>query len=89
MPALFGKKKKQEALLNNLENEFIKIQQTYHLAPGDFPNPARFKQNLVHYDFDKFRPYREEVINMAEQVTAVFALKMFHTRPKSSDLTLL
>jgi hypothetical protein len=68
MPAMFGKKKKQEALLANLEAEFIKIQQTYHLAPGDFPNAARFKQSLVHYEFDKFRPYREEIINMAEQV---------------------
>lgn len=75
MPSLFGKKKKQEALLANLEGEFLKIQQTYHLAPGDFPNAARFKQSLAHYDFDKFRPYREEVIMLAEQASCSYLIK--------------
>jgi hypothetical protein len=68
MPALFGKKKKQEALLANLEGEFLKIQHMHHMAAGDFPNPNRFKQSLAHYDFDKFKPYREDIIMMAEQV---------------------
>ncbi|KAI8576700.1 hypothetical protein K450DRAFT_255725 [Umbelopsis ramanniana AG] len=85
MPALFGKKKKQEALLANLEGEFIKIQQTYHLAPGDFPNPARFKQSLIHYDFDKFRPYREEVINMAEQALSKDLPKVMSMFPHTAQ----
>ncbi|KAI8996791.1 P-loop containing nucleoside triphosphate hydrolase protein [Pilobolus umbonatus] len=62
MPAMFGKKKKQEALLNNLAAEFVKIQQRHHLAPGDFPNPERFKLNLAHYDMDKFKSLKDELI---------------------------
>ncbi|CAO3638853.1 unnamed protein product [Mucor fragilis] len=67
MPAMFGKKKKQEALLNNLAAEFVKIQQRNHLPAGDFPNPERFKQNLAHYDMDKFKSLKEELIERVDE----------------------
>ncbi|KAJ2964784.1 hypothetical protein NQZ79_g327 [Umbelopsis isabellina] len=85
MPALFGKKKKQEALLANLEGEFIKIQHLHHMAAGDFPNPQRFKQSLAHYDFDKFKPYREEVIMMAEQALSKDLPKVMAMFPNSAQ----
>lgn len=65
---MFGKKKKQEALLNNLDQEFLKIQQRHHLPPGDFPNPAKFKQNLALYDMDKFKSLKEDLLDRADEV---------------------
>ncbi|KAG1472114.1 hypothetical protein G6F56_001731 [Rhizopus delemar] len=62
IPSMFGKKKKQEALLNNLGAEFVKIQQKYHLPAGDFPNPERFKQNLAQYDMDKLKTLKEDSV---------------------------
>ncbi|KAI8351768.1 P-loop containing nucleoside triphosphate hydrolase protein [Choanephora cucurbitarum] len=67
MPSMFGKKKKQEALLKNLGAEFGKIQQRYHLPAGDFPNPERFKQNLALYDMDKFKSLKEDLIERVDE----------------------
>ncbi|KAI8138454.1 P-loop containing nucleoside triphosphate hydrolase protein [Fennellomyces sp. T-0311] len=71
MPSMFGKKKKQEALLNNLDQEFIKIQQRYHLPAGDFPNPAKFRQNLALYDMDKFKSLKEDLLDKADEALSV------------------
>jgi GTPase SAR1 family protein len=68
MPALFGKKKKQEALLENLDQEFLKIQQRYHIPAGDLPNVDIFRQALSAYDFDKFKPMREELLLKVDEV---------------------
>ncbi|KAI9474280.1 MAG: P-loop containing nucleoside triphosphate hydrolase protein [Benjaminiella poitrasii] len=67
MPAMFGKKKKQETLLKNLAGEFSKIQQKYHLPAGDFPNPDRFRQNLTLYDMDKFKSLKDDVIERVDE----------------------
>ncbi|KAG2222551.1 hypothetical protein INT45_002682 [Circinella minor] len=67
MPSMFGKKKKQEALLANLEQEFVKIQQRYHLPAGDFPNPDKFRQNLALYDMDKFKSLKEDLLDKADE----------------------
>ncbi|KAI8637864.1 P-loop containing nucleoside triphosphate hydrolase protein [Parasitella parasitica] len=67
MPAMFGKKKKQEALLNNLAAEFVKIQQQHHLPAGDFPNPERFKQNLALYDMDKFKSLKDDLMSGVDE----------------------
>ncbi|KAI9018790.1 P-loop containing nucleoside triphosphate hydrolase protein [Phycomyces nitens] len=71
MPSMFGKKKKKEALLNNLETEFIKIQQRYHLPAGDFPNPEKFKQSLALYDIDKFKTIKEDLLEKVDEALAV------------------
>ncbi|KAI8881947.1 hypothetical protein K501DRAFT_324204 [Backusella circina FSU 941] len=70
MPAMFGKKKKQGALLNHLDQEFAKIQQKYHLPAGDFPNPERFRQNLTTYDLDKFKSLKEDLIEKVDEATS-------------------
>ncbi|CAO3699323.1 unnamed protein product [Rhizopus stolonifer] len=70
MPSMFGKKKKQEALLNHLGDEFAKIQQKYHLPVGDFPNPERFKQSLAHYDMDKFKTLKEDLVEKVDEALA-------------------
>lgn len=78
MPSMFGKKKKQEALLNNLEQEFAKIQQRYHLPAGDFPNPAKFRQNLALYDMDKFKSLKEDLLEKADEVTEFLLSSKYH-----------
>ncbi|CAO3589462.1 unnamed protein product [Absidia cylindrospora] len=67
MPAMFGKKKKQEALLANLDQEFLKIQQRHHIPAGDFPNVDRFRQALALYDMDKFKPMKEDLLNKVDE----------------------
>lgn len=68
---MFGKKKKQEALLKNLDQVFIKIQNKHHLPAGDFPNPEKFKQNLALYDMDKFKSLKEDLIARVDDALAV------------------
>lgn len=68
---MFGKKKKQEKLLDNLGQEFVKIQNKYHLPAGDFPNPERFKQNLALYDMDKFKSLKEDLIKNVDDALSV------------------
>lgn len=69
MPSLFGKKKKQEDLLENLDQEFLKLQQRYQIPAGDFPNVDIFRQALSAYDFDKFKPMREELLLKVDEVS--------------------
>ncbi|KAI8988890.1 P-loop containing nucleoside triphosphate hydrolase protein [Pilobolus umbonatus] len=71
MPSMFGKKKKQGILLSHLDQEFIKIQNKYHLPPGDFPNPDKFRQNLALYDMDKFKSLKEELLANVDAALSV------------------
>ena len=71
MPALYGKKDKQQKLLNNLGEEFMKLQREKHLPPGDFPDPARYKSILSCFDLSKFNKiekkhmkYLDDAINV-------------------------
>ncbi|URE03819.1 Dynamin family [Musa troglodytarum] len=52
MPSMLGKAKAQQRLINNLENEFAKVQRDYHLPPGDFPDVQHFKEVLSGYNID-------------------------------------
>ncbi|KAI8053696.1 P-loop containing nucleoside triphosphate hydrolase protein [Gilbertella persicaria] len=81
MPSMFGKKKKRENILKNLDQEFIKIQNKYHLPAGDFPNPEKFKQNLALYDMDKFKNLKEELLEKVDQALAVDLPKIMSRFP--------
>ena len=49
MPSLFGKSSKQASLIENLDQEFLKIQKQHRIAIGDFPDIEKFRSNLrVH-----------------------------------------
>lgn len=69
MPAVFGKQSKQNELINNLDQEFVKIRQRYQLAPGDFPNVEKFKQGLGLYKFDKFNSLKPNILERADDVS--------------------
>lgn len=57
---LLGKEKRQRELLNNLVDEFKKVQVAHNLPAGDFPNVAKFreiisKHEVTHFSlFDQF-----------------------------------
>ena len=46
MPALMGKEKKQQQLINDLPNVFRTILKKYNLAPGDFPVRHQSVENV-------------------------------------------
>ncbi|KAH0926791.1 hypothetical protein HID58_019047 [Brassica napus] len=54
MPAIMGKAKAQQKLMDNLEDVFGKVQREHHLPKGDFPNVDQFREVLSGYNFDKF-----------------------------------
>lgn len=84
MPSMFGKKKKQEKLLQHLDQEFIKIQNKYHLPAGDFPNPEKFRQNLALYDMDKFKNIKEDLLERVDEALAVDLPKLMSQFPTSN-----
>ncbi|XP_060186375.1 EH domain-containing protein 1-like isoform X2 [Lycium barbarum] len=59
MPALMGKSKTQQKLIQNLDTVFEKVQKEFRLPAGDFPSVDHFREVLSHYsinDFEKLKP---------------------------------
>lgn len=54
MPTLFGRASKQVKLLENISNEFTKIQQEHCISSGDFPDIEGFVQVLKGVDLCNF-----------------------------------
>lgn len=70
MPAVFGKDKKKEQLLNKLSDVYMKIQKEHNISPGDFPPVLKFKEQLRKYDFSKFNPLRTKLIESLDRMLA-------------------
>ncbi|XP_065862451.1 EH domain-containing protein 1 [Euphorbia lathyris] len=68
MPAMMGKSKAQQRLLDNLETEFGKVQREYHLPPGDFPNVDQFREVLSGYNIDKFEKLKSKMIQAVDDM---------------------
>ncbi|SAL96776.1 hypothetical protein [Absidia glauca] len=85
MPALFGKKSKQEALIANLDQEFLKLQQRYHIPAGDLPNVDVFRQALSAYNFDKFKPMREDLLLKVDEALNTDLPGLISTMPVVHD----
>ncbi|XP_004293342.1 PREDICTED: EH domain-containing protein 1-like [Fragaria vesca subsp. vesca] len=68
MPAMMGKSKTQKRLLENLEEEFAKVQREYHLPPGDFPNVEQFREVLSNYNIDKFEKVKPKMIQAVDDM---------------------
>ncbi|KAK8689286.1 hypothetical protein V6N13_088008 [Hibiscus sabdariffa] len=62
MPTFFGKASTQQRLIDNLEEEFVKVQRDHHLPLGDFPNVENFKEILRGYSFDRFDKLKPKMI---------------------------
>ncbi|KAK3199821.1 hypothetical protein Dsin_023236 [Dipteronia sinensis] len=68
MPAMIGKAKTQQRLIDNLADEFGKVQREHHLPPGDFPNVEQFKEVLSGYNFDKFEKIKPKMIQSVDDM---------------------
>ncbi|KAL3820781.1 hypothetical protein ACJIZ3_006686 [Penstemon smallii] len=70
MPALYGKAKAQQKLIENLDNVFVKIQREFHLPAGDFPNLDSFKDVLSRYNIDDFEKLKPKMIQAVDDMLA-------------------
>jgi len=68
MPAMFGKDKKQAALLQNIEDVFLKVHRANHLPVGDFPDVAKFRASLSAHDISKFPKFNKELVEAMDLV---------------------
>ncbi|XP_008449138.2 EH domain-containing protein 1 [Cucumis melo] len=68
MPAMIGKAKTQQRLIDNLADEFGKVQREYHLPAGDFPNVEQFRETLGGYNFDKFEKLKPKMIQSVDDM---------------------
>ncbi|OAY77081.1 EH domain-containing protein 1 [Ananas comosus] len=68
MPAMMGKAKAQQRLIDNLEDEFAKVQREYHLPAGDFPNVDHFREVLGGYNIDKFEKLKPKMIQTVDDM---------------------
>ncbi|KAF8017412.1 hypothetical protein BT93_H2551 [Corymbia citriodora subsp. variegata] len=68
MPAMMGKAKTQQRLIDNLEDEFAKVQREFHLPPGDFPNAEHFREALSGYSIDKFEKLKPKMIQAVDDM---------------------
>ncbi|KAG9455111.1 hypothetical protein H6P81_008015 [Aristolochia fimbriata] len=68
MPAMMGKAKTQQRLIDNLEDEFAKVQREFHLPAGDFPNVEHFREVLAGYSIDKFEKLKPKMIQAVDDM---------------------
>ncbi|KAJ9153833.1 hypothetical protein P3X46_027234 [Hevea brasiliensis] len=68
MPAMMGKAKAQQRLIDNLADEFGKVQREFHLPPGDFPNVEHFREVLSGYSIDKFEKLKPKMIQAVDDM---------------------
>ncbi|KAG0448333.1 hypothetical protein HPP92_027896 [Vanilla planifolia] len=68
MPSMMGKAKAQQRLIDNLEDEFLKVHREYHLPSGDFPNVEHFREVLGGYNFDKFEKLKPKMIQAVDDM---------------------
>ncbi|CAN0900990.1 EH domain-containing protein 1 [Linum grandiflorum] len=68
MPSMMGKAKAQQKLIDNLADEFAKVQREFHLPPGDFPNVEQFKEVLRGYNIDKFERLKPKMIQAVDDM---------------------
>lgn len=88
MPHFFGKASKQQKVLGNLELEFQEIASKYQLAPNDFPNVNRFRQQIQTFDLSKFPKLNEKALKkldkvLSEEIPALMKQIQLHEAPNS------
>jgi len=66
MPSFWGKSKKQNEILNNLPQELAKVASQHRIAPGDLPDPQRFRELVLAYDLSKFPKLNEKLIGQVD-----------------------
>nr|AEV41109.1 putative EH-domain-containing protein 1 [Oryza officinalis] len=70
MPALMGKAKAQQRLLDSLDEQFAKVQKELHLPAGDFPSVEEYRETLSAYNFDKFEKLKPKLVQGVDDMLA-------------------
>jgi EH domain-containing protein 1 len=68
MPSMMGKQKAQKRLIENLEDEFAKVQREYRVPPGDFPSVEHYRETLSGYNIDKFEKPKPRMIQAVDDM---------------------
>ncbi|XWS18149.1 hypothetical protein CRYUN_Cryun32bG0017300 [Craigia yunnanensis] len=68
MPSMMGKAKAQQRLIDNLEDEFGKVQREFHLPAGDFPSVEHYREVLNSYSIDKFEKLKPKMIQAVDDM---------------------
>ncbi|XP_022724381.1 EH domain-containing protein 2-like isoform X6 [Durio zibethinus] len=68
MPSMMGKAKAQQRLVDNLEDEFGKVQREFHLPAGDFPGVEHYREVLNSYSIDKFEKLKPKMIQALDDM---------------------
>ncbi|KAJ7544016.1 hypothetical protein O6H91_09G061700 [Diphasiastrum complanatum] len=69
MPAMMGKIKAKQRLIDNLEEEFAKVQRENHIPQGDMPHDVNaYKEVLGRYNIDKFEKLKPKLIQSVDEM---------------------
>eukprot|EP00555_Chaetoceros_dichaeta_P011371 CAMPEP_0198257518 /NCGR_PEP_ID=MMETSP1447-20131203/7175_1 /TAXON_ID=420782 /ORGANISM="Chaetoceros dichaeta, Strain CCMP1751" /LENGTH=576 /DNA_ID=CAMNT_0043944437 /DNA_START=107 /DNA_END=1837 /DNA_ORIENTATION=- len=85
MPALMGKEKKQQKLIEDLPNVFRTIMKKNNLSPGDFPDIAKFTGKLKDTKFAEFHALRDDQITMLEECLTRDIPRLMEDLPSEKD----
>ena len=85
MPALMGKEKKQQKLINDLPGVFRVILKKYNLAPGDFPDIKTFSEKLKEAKFSEFSTLSAKQIEELDGVLNVDIPQLMELLPSEKD----
>ncbi|ORZ23800.1 P-loop containing nucleoside triphosphate hydrolase protein [Lobosporangium transversale] len=86
MPAVFGKTSRQQELIRDLDKEFLKVQQSYGIPDGDFPNVEKLRQSLRAYKFESFSKLKEPILAAVEEALSVDLPKLMRRFPQGNPL---
>jgi len=78
-----GKKRKQQQMINNLEDVFFDVKRKHDLVLGDFPDVDKFREKLTVYDdFSKsFKKYNAKIITNLEHALEKSVPKLMKQLP--------
>jgi EH domain-containing protein 1 len=71
MPTMFGKESKQAKLVGRLEETFLKVQQKYDLAVGDFPALEPFREHLRSVKIDSFSKLTPDKVKLLDEIMEI------------------
>lgn len=85
MPALMGREKKQQKLIDDLPNVFRTIMKKHNLSPGDFPDITLFSNKLKDTKFAEFHALRDDQTAMLENCLVRDIPKLMEDLPSEKD----
>ena len=85
MPSLFGKEKKKESLIENLDQVFNSLHKSKQIPIGDFPSCRGMKEKLVEYDFTRFPKLNLGLIDAVDNMLAVDISRISSMLPKEEE----